>query len=107
MQSVEVLTISCVDMDATEPWIAKVDTDLNNVLWLGQMRVWKGTSRWVVLWLLLSILTLLHSAALILAMYDVAAAKVQIPVLHGLNPPVHGWPVSQTLKLSSRMTCCL
>lgn len=40
-----------------------------------QMRVWKGTSKWVVLWLLLSVLTLLHSAALIAAMYDVPAAK--------------------------------
>lgn len=50
----------------------------NDNVALLQMRVWKGTSKWVVLWLLLSGLTLLHSAALIIAMYDVPAAKVSV-----------------------------
>lgn len=40
------------------------------------MRLWRGATKWVALWLLLSVLTLLHSFALIEALYDVPIAKV-------------------------------
>ncbi|EIE19559.1 hypothetical protein COCSUDRAFT_58307 [Coccomyxa subellipsoidea C-169] len=40
------------------------------------MRLWKGATTWVALWLLLSVLTLLHAGALIAALYDVPIAKV-------------------------------
>lgn len=40
------------------------------------MRLWKGATKWVALWLLLSVLTLLHAGALIAALYDVPIAKV-------------------------------
>ena len=41
-----------------------------------QMRLWRGASKWVALWLLLSVLTLLQAGALIAALYDVPIAKV-------------------------------
>ncbi|CAL8471195.1 g10737 [Coccomyxa elongata] len=40
------------------------------------LRLWKGATKWVALWLLLSVLTLLHAGALITAFYEVAIAKV-------------------------------
>ncbi|BDA46594.1 hypothetical protein COCOBI_09-0460 [Coccomyxa sp. Obi] len=39
------------------------------------LRLWKGATKWLALWLLLSVLTLLHAGALITAFYEVAIAK--------------------------------
>ncbi len=41
------------------------------------MRLWRSTQKWVVLWLLLSALTLLHAGALVSTLYDVALAKAR------------------------------
>ena len=40
------------------------------------LRLWHGALKWVALWLLLSGLTLLHTAGLVQAMSNVSVAKV-------------------------------
>lgn len=55
-------------------------------MWV-QLRLWKGATKWVALWLLLSILTLLHAGALITAFYEVAIAKVRLHVFSLLYVP--------------------
>ncbi len=50
-----------------------------------QLQLWKGATKWVALWLLLSVLTLLHAGALITAFYEVAIAKVSL---------MHFWSLS-------------
>ena len=40
------------------------------------LRLWHGALKWVALWLLLSVLTLLHTAGLVQAMSNVSVAKV-------------------------------
>ena len=47
-----------------------------------QARLWRSAHKWVVLWLLLSALTLLHCGALVATLYDVALAKARAPWLH-------------------------
>lgn len=42
------------------------------------MRLWHGALKWVALWLVLSVLTLLHAAGLVHAMSNVSVAKVRI-----------------------------
>ena len=42
-----------------------------------QMRLWRSVQKWVVLWLLLTVLTLLHSGALVSTLYDLALAKAR------------------------------
>jgi hypothetical protein len=51
-----------------------------------QMRLWRGASKWVALWLMLSVLTLLHAGALIAALYDVPIAKVSLSPSLNIQP---------------------
>jgi hypothetical protein len=45
---------------------------------VAQLRLWHGALKWVALWALLSILTLLHAAGLVHAMANVSLAKVRL-----------------------------
>ena len=45
---------------------------------VAQLRLWHGALKWVALWALLSVLTLMHAAGLVHAMADVSVAKVRL-----------------------------
>ncbi len=67
------------------------------VSWV-QLRLWKGATRWVALWLVLSVLTLLHAGALITAFYEVAIAKVCPKPSRSLYPSATMYPYQSEIQ---------